>query len=108
MSCICLNKRLEHVQSLGLHLPSIGLVSLGEVLGRLRVALEEPLEPVELDLAELAAVVAKEVAAVAEVEVALPRGGVGREGLEVALGLRYCVSLLFKLTLGAVGGLAFW
>jgi hypothetical protein len=93
---INLDKRLELVHSSGLHLPSVGLVTLGEVLGRLLIALEQPLEPVELDLAELAAVVAEEVTTVAKVEVALPRGCVGREGLEVALSLWEVVSVFLR------------
>ncbi|KAK5659556.1 hypothetical protein OQA88_758 [Cercophora sp. LCS_1] len=67
-----LHERLELVNVLGLNLPSVGPVSLGKVLGRLLASLEQPLQPMQLGLAELAAVVAEEIATMSEIQVALP------------------------------------
>ena len=79
---------LDLVEVLLLHRPSVRLGAVAEEVGLgSLVAAEEPLHPVDARTAELAAVVAKQIAAVAEVEVALPRGGARRQGLEVALGL---------------------
>ena len=83
-----LNKRRQLVQRARLNLPPVRLVPVAQevAFGRL-VAAEDVLEPGDAGAAELAAVVAEEVAAVAEGEVSLPRGGAGGEGFEVALGL---------------------
>ena len=82
------NERRQLVQRTRLNLPPVRLVPVAQevALGRL-VTPEDVLEPGDAGAAELTAVVAEQVAAVAEGEVALPRGGVGGEGFEVALGL---------------------
>jgi hypothetical protein len=67
--------------------PAVGRVARGEVGGGRGVALEEPEQPVEAGLAELAAVCVVERAAVAHVQAAQPGGRVGGEGVEVALAL---------------------
>lgn len=82
-----LNKRLQLVNVLGLHLPSIGPVPLGKVLGRLIVSLEQPLEPMQLHLAKLAAVGAEEIATVSKIQIPLPRRRIRRKSSKVSLGL---------------------
>lgn len=75
---------------MGLDRPAVGLVPPGQVGLGLLVAAEDVLEPVEADLAELAAVLVVQGAAVADVDVALPGRRVGGEVLVVPLAL--CVN----------------
>lgn len=78
---------LQLVKGVGLDSPAVGLVAAGEVGLGIGITAEDILKPVEADLAEPAAVLVAQSAAVTDVDVALPCGGVGGEILVVSLAL---------------------
>jgi hypothetical protein len=74
-----------------LDLPTIGLVAALQIGLGLLIITEHPLEPVEAGLAEQAPVGVEQGPAVADVKVALPRGRVGGEVVEITFTLHVVV-----------------